>query len=372
MHGYYFLYKRHLKSGIVYYYKSYYLDGTISSGKSTGCRTKSAAKIYCDTLLKEGRINSGSNCTFAQYAKGFFDKDSVWVLDRKSLGTPEHPAISELYLQKLRGELKNHLLPYFGKIKYSRITPTEVKRFRLYLIENSNLAYKSINSVISTFRIISDTAMSDNVLLSSPLRGIKPLMNNSGPREAFTMEDAKKILNENWWNQTARLFSFVGAVTGMRLSEIQAIRKENLQPTYIDLRDQFIKGKIGPLKTKEARRIPLCSELHKLLTDRIEQSPDGFAFYDIGNSIASKILSQLIERTMPECKKERGYTFHSWRHFFNTYLLSENVSPIKVAAVLGHSTGVSSVQEIYTNFTEENYQEIYMAQEKLFKELKYW
>lgn len=370
MHGYYFLIKRHFKSGIIYYFKSYYLDETLSSAKSTGCRTKAAAKIYCDTLLKEGRINTGSNCTFAQYASHFFDDNSVWIQDRKFLGTPEHPAISELYIKKLRGELNNYLLPYFGEKKFSCITPTEVKRYRLHLLDTSNLAYKSINSIISTFRIISETAMADNILLFSPLRGIKPLMSNPSLRESFTMEDAKKLLKTDWWwNETARLYSFVAALTGMRLSEIQAIRKENLYPTYIDLRDQFLKGKLSPLKTREARRIPLCDELYTLLHDRIV---DDYVFYDIKNDVASKILSQLVERKMPERKKERGYTFHSWRHFFNTYLLSENVSPVKVAAVLGHSTGISSVQEIYTNFTEENYTEIYAAQKKLFTILKYW
>lgn len=77
-------------------------------------------------------------------------------------------------------------------------------------------------------------------------------------------------------------------------------------------------------------------------------------------------------KNMPDRKKERGYCFHSWRLFFNTYLLSNNVAPIKVDAVLDHSTGVSSVQEIYTNFTEADFTEIYEVQKKLFYELKYW
>ena len=47
MRGYFFVYKRTLKSGKkVYYYQTYKPDGTLSSGKSTGCRTKSAA-IHC-------------------------------------------------------------------------------------------------------------------------------------------------------------------------------------------------------------------------------------------------------------------------------------------------------------------------------------
>ncbi len=80
----------------------------------------------------------------------------------------------------------------------------------------------------------------------------------------------------------------------------------------------------------------------------------------------------MLVANMTERNEERGYCFHSWRHFYNTYLLSKNISPVKVASVLGHSTGVSSVLERYTNFTEADYKEIYEVQCELVKELKYW
>ena len=78
MRGYFFVYKRSLPSGKkVYYYQTYKPDGTLSSGKSTGCRTKSAAIHYCETLLMQGRIWSGTNITFANYAEHFFDYDTA-------------------------------------------------------------------------------------------------------------------------------------------------------------------------------------------------------------------------------------------------------------------------------------------------------
>lgn len=59
MHGYFVLYKRTLKSGKkIYYYQAYKPDGTLTSGKTTGCKTKSAAVHYCETLLMQGRKNS--------------------------------------------------------------------------------------------------------------------------------------------------------------------------------------------------------------------------------------------------------------------------------------------------------------------------
>ena len=374
MRGYFFVYKRTLPSGNkIYYYQTYKPDGTLTSGKSTGCKTKSAAIHYCQTLLMQGRIWTGSNIQFSSYAEHFFDYDSIWVQDKIASGTPEHPALSPLYLKKLQSNVRLHLLPYFAKRKFSTIKPTDIKEYRLYLLREKNLSFKSVNDVISTLKIIIDVALTDDVLIASPLRGIKPLMKNASVRSAFTLEDAKKILCEyKWVNQSQRLFNFVAAVTGMRLSEINSLRRENVKTTYIDLRDQYLRGELRPLKTKEARKIPICPELFEVLQKRINKSNDGYVFYDVGATKASNNLHKILVENMPERNEERGYCFHSWRHFYNTYLLSNNISPVKVAAVLGHSTGVSSVQERYTNFTEADYKEIYEVQSKLFNEMKFW
>ena len=101
MRSYFFVYKWTLKSGNkVYYYQTYKPDGSLSSGKSTGCKNKKVAIHYCETLLMQGRIWSGSNVLFSKYAEHFFDIDSIWVQDKIASGTQEHPALSPLYLKK--------------------------------------------------------------------------------------------------------------------------------------------------------------------------------------------------------------------------------------------------------------------------------
>ena len=77
----------------------------------------------------------------------------------------------------------------------------------------------------------------------------------------------------------------------------------------------------------------------------------------------------MLVKTMPEKRNEHGYCFHSLRHFANTYFLSQGIAPIKVACVLGHSTGVSSMQERYTNFTENDFTEFYEVQSELYRVL---
>ena len=115
MHGYFILYKRTLSSGKkIYYYQAYKPDGTLTSGKSTGCKTKAAAIHYCETLLMQGRIWTGSNISFKNYAEHFFDYDSIWVQNKKD-------GKVFLYFEKsakfLSAEIKN------GKINILSLTP---------------------------------------------------------------------------------------------------------------------------------------------------------------------------------------------------------------------------------------------------------
>jgi integrase len=64
-------------------------------------------------------------------------------------------------------------------------------------------------------------------------------------------------------------------------------------------------------------------------------------------------------------KKSANFLYHSWRHFFNTYLLSENVPLPKIKSVMGHSTGKGSMTENYEHFQPYMFQEVYVAQNKL-------
>ncbi len=103
MRGYFFVFKRTLQSGNkIFYYQAYKPDGTLSTARSTGCICKREAVRFCESLLMEGKIWTGTNLTFAQYATHFFDNDSIWVqppLQKKSPAGKYHTTGDE-YSQK--------------------------------------------------------------------------------------------------------------------------------------------------------------------------------------------------------------------------------------------------------------------------------
>lgn len=358
--------KRKIQKRKSIYYCQYRLsNGSLSNPFSTGCTSKTEAFLFVQNLIDEGKIRCGTDSLFFNYAAGFYANNSTWVLDKKSLGTENHPAIGDIQLRKYQSFTYNYFLKYMPNKLISSYIPTDIKEFRQELLDKENLSRKTINDIMSCLRIMFNAALDDGLIARNPFRGIKPLLTEPNPRDAFTLEEIKEITDYFRPNKNIRTFIIVAACTGMRLAEINSLRKSNIKENYIDLKDQYRAGKLLPLKTREARKIPICSELSKLLITSISDGKE-FVFDSLSDNRASTSLREMLKKSMPEKRKEHGYCFHSLRHFANTFYLSKEISPIKVACVMGHSTGVSSMQERYTNFTEKDFSEFYKIQSDLF------
>lgn len=356
------------KKKAIYYYQYRLSDGSLSTGKSTGCTSYNEAYAYVRNLIDTGVINCGSEIRFHNFVSTFFDENSIWTKDKKALGTDTKPSIGTIQLKKYRGFVHNYFLKYISNQLISSFTPSDVKEFRQKLLDNENLSRKTINDILSCLRIMFTSALDDGLIARNPFRGIKPLITEPNPRDAFTLDEVKVISNYFFTDKVIQTFIIVAACTGMRLAEINSLRKDNIRDTYIDLKDQFRGGKLLPLKTREARKIPICAELHNLLLNTIPEGKE-FVFDSLSDNRVSDLVRKMLIDTMPEKRKEHGYCFHSLRHFSNTYFLSKGIMPIKVASVLGHSTGISSMQERYTNFSEKDFFEFYEVQAKLFQYL---
>lgn len=314
-------------------------------------------------------LDNGSTLLFGTYANHWFDDGSPWLEDKLSEGTETKPAISLSTITSYRLNLEKHILPFFAKFKLCDIKPSNIKHFRTELIQEKELSRKTVNNVIGVMRIITDYALADNIIMFDPFRGIKPLRIENDTRDSFTYKEALKIFHSQWSNENVRVVSLVAALTGMRISEIFAIGKHSLFKNYIDVKQQIYRGILCPCKTKEKRKVPIPVELYQLLCQKISESDTDFCFDDINATLVLRHLNKNLDSlNMTEEKKQRNLCNHSWRHFFNTYLLANNIPEIKVKAVLGHSSGVGSMTDRYTNWRPEMFPEVYVLQEKLFND----
>lgn len=62
-------------------------------------------------------------------------------------------------------------------------------------------------------------------------------------------------------------------------------------------------------------------------------------------------------------RRERNICFHSWRHYLNTTMRSNNILDGKLRAMVGHSS--SKMTEHYTHFSTDDFSDIQEVQKKI-------
>lgn len=357
------IFPRKLASGkTVYYFRTYTPGGERTTAHSTGKTNKTQARNYCADLLAQGLLYSNTGMTFGVYADGFFDEDSQWYADKVQTGKGKEQPVAMNTVRNYQYALTNHLLPFFSRYKLMDIRPSDIKNFRNYLLEKK-LSNSVINVNCCVLKIIFNYATADQLMTTNPFASIQGMYQNARIRSSFTEEELTQILNRNWRKPDRKIFVLTAALTGMRISEICAIRKETLFDNYIDIRDQKIEEDLLPVKDGEKRKVRICRELYEQLEQCVSKTGN-FAFDDFQNTYRRAFYQNLgIDK---EERIKRGLSFHSLRHFLNTYLLTNGISEIKVKSILGHSSGKGSMTERYANFLPEHFDDVAELQKKLF------
>lgn len=337
------LYKR----GKYWYYKTYDSEGSRTFGKTTGLTKKSLAEEYCLELLKLNQLGL-SRLTLGDYTEHFFDDDSPFVKDRvKPL------AVSSL--RQHRQYLRLHILPTFRNTHLQDISFSDLKNFRQKLIKNG-LKANTINGIFQTFNQIMKYAYLDNKINKNPLQGFGTLPRPNN-RDSFKREEVIEICRKS--PKEIKDFIILLALTGMRMSECYGltendIRKEN-DVCFIELSQQLTDlGYYTPLKTKEKRIIPIADSLVSLIHSQT-----------VNHSYIKNHMKPIIRSV--EKWQERGLCIHSFRHFFITDTKANEINPLFVESVAGHS--LNGIEAIYTNFHAADLKSIRDWQDKLFSEI---
>lgn len=356
------IFPRKLKSGRkVYYYRVYDNNGNRCAARSTGQTNKTLAKNYCTNLLSKGLLYSGSSVAFCLYAKDFFADNSMWMHDKRLSSNGKEQAVSINTLKAYRHNNDDILIPYFNETKLRDITPYQIKQFRADMIQKG-FSNSAINLACSCLKIILSYALADKLITTDPFTSIKQMYTNAKVKCSFTEQELFKIFHSEWNNSERKIFALTAAVTGMRIGEISAIRRETLFENYIDVKDQLSNGDYIPVKDGEKRKVRICPKVYDMLKSCILRNR-GIAFSE--NQDTYRQFFYTVAGLTSFVRQKRKISFHSLRHFFNTYLITNGISEIKVKSIMGHSSGKGSMTERYTNFLPEHFDDIADLQEKL-------
>ncbi len=373
----------------VYYYRTYDAQGCRTTGRSTGKGTVPAADAYCRELQERGQLVSGPRPraesaipTLAAWAKA----EAWWqwgkcryLRGQLARSDESKPAVSRRYAQDALRDLKKWILPFHGEKRLDAITPKDCEDM-LFAWEKGSAsrkasAKKSINNRASIERIMLAEAERLGIIERNPwdrVKGFKPAKHAKG---ILTLAEAKKLLNPasvaTVWskNQVYYSASLLASVTGLRLGEVLALRREHLFPDHLHVAGSWGKLGLQPTKTKRVDDIPLPSFVYQTIMAWCAW--DGFIFsFKLGVRPASgnrcnDALTAALEKIgiAAEERTRRKLSYHSWRAFANTYMRAQGISGEKVRQLTRHAS--EEMTEHYSAFRLEDFKDVAAAQEEL-------
>lgn len=341
------LYKRKLRTGrIIWYYHAYDEDGKRIS-VSTGQTAKARAREYALSLAKQGKLIPQMykhSISFAEFAKPFWVwEECPYVTDIIKRGGE----YSRTFCESNKKSMDKHITSYFGTKRVAKITESEINKWLVDLPPSAGVSRATANKMLGLLRIILTEAVKQNIIDKNPADKVKPLIEKANSRDAFTRKEAVALLNdpEKWGNFLSYNASLVCAYTGLRAGEIRALRVCDIHDDRLVISHSWDE-KYGLKSTKsgKTREVPIPKLVHDALKEIAPDNPEGFIFSLTGGNspMSGRVLANALYRKLREIgiseeeRKERGLSFHSWRHFFNTQLVAAGVTGEITRAVVGH------------------------------------
>lgn len=387
------LLKKHIRNKYVWYFYYNYTDDGLyynrSNRFSTGIEVdfdnieKSKRKAYSTArkirfIKEKERLDTNCNDIFKNYTeKWFIWGECPYITAEQKRGRQ----LSRGNADTNRRILKSKLLPNFGKLKLKEITTSDIEKW-MFKMDKEGLSGRSINIYYGVLQSILSEAKRLSDIQKNPCDNVKRMAQKKFIREILTMEEYIQLSSEsnisNIWSDQIMYYTIylIGASCGLRLGEIQALKVKNIDIDKLSIKVSHSWDRtygIVPTKTKETRFVPITPKIAKYLTLCISVNPKGHVFSANGGE--SPLYHTTIIRAFykslnrigidEEKRKDRNLTFHSLRHFANTYF-NNHLAQNQTMKIIGHST--VQMNQHYDHITDEGLMVFRKVMEKLEKE----
>lgn len=268
--------------------------------------------------------------------------------------------------------LHTHLLPRFGSLPVSAITPNEVQRY-IKELQQAGKAPNTVRRIVGTLNNALNTAVRREIIAANPCRGgALDLPEGKVLKRPMVIfdEDVQTLVNAmppEW-----RLYVQLAVMTGMRAGEVCGLRRCDVDVRASVLRIEGAHSEVysvhlpeeerglqrGLPKNGEPRQSALPEALRKPLAEHLlrmkDPSPDALLFTTPTgepvrhHNVYKKVFRPTVRKLWPEPDPRNALTFHGLRHSCASILARRGVPPSVTQAQLGHKTAAMT-NEIYTH-----------------------
>lgn len=317
-----------------------YKNGFKPDGKTRYSSVYGASYSEVKTLLTDKRAEIKQDCLKCNFA--FSELSNLW------LECIVHNVKESTY-SNYSMKLEKHILPYFGAIRYEKLT---IKTFNDFIAEKLS-AGLSARYVSDICRVIKSITKFARVRLGYADKAELLSLPKCEKNERKMLSAAQQnLLAEYLINSVSptNLGIFISAVTGMRLGELCALKWSDidLEKRIITVSKtmQRIKNTSGKTATKivvtppksktSAREIPVPDVLYSYLK---AMHCDNDCYVLTGKKIFAE--PRTTQYRFKSILKKTGLpqvNFHALRHIFATRCVAVGVDVKTLSEILGHSS----------------------------------
>jgi len=263
----------------------------------------------------------------------------------------ENGSVQKNTLVGYNGYMKNHLLPFFGDMPLSDITPNRLQQY--INLKSKQYTVKTISEHLNLLRPIFDAAVEDGLIPFNVCNSqrIKLVGRKSEKVLAYTEEEFKEL--ESLLPRltgTNQLFLALSLYTGMRQGELFALRWTDIYLDYdlIDVTKSVEwpgrnKGEIKEPKTDNGyRKICIMPQLHAILA--AADCKDGYvlkgARQKSDEPMSHQAVKRLNDRINQAAEKygiQTRFLSHRARHTIATFMNNAGVDDVTITHTVGHS-----------------------------------
>jgi integrase len=261
------------------------------------------------------------------------DKNRNRILCEKTRSVYHH-----FMMKKFIPYLQENNIKTFGEID-----PPVIAKFQDRLLSEGNMP-QTINRYLSGINIVFNHLLITGVIKENPFDRIKALKTSDKSTEIRGCHDIDKmkgVFNTKWDNTPSYLLCLMIYSTGMRNSEIEKLKVENLIEidgiNFVDIKDSKTNNGI--------RLVPIHDFVYKKVRRYIKQTgkkEGDYIFSDHGGPNQSTLYNEANAFLGGKLKlseddlEEQKITFYSGRHFWKTLMSSEGLGDDIEEFFMGH------------------------------------
>jgi integrase len=249
---------------------------------------------------------------------------------------------------------RNHLIPFFGRVKLRDLSPPHVRAFKARKIE-AGLNPNTVGVMQGVLSAALNQAVDDGLIFQNPASRVKKAATRGEtPIRSLSQEEASRLLRAATGTRDEALIT-LALRTGMRQGELAALRWEDLdlgtKPNITVRRsaDTRTSTIVSTTKTGKERRVGIGPRtVETLEAHRGRQRLERIAartWYDSGlvfpNTKGKIRRRDSVVRSLKALLEEAGIPtdvrFHDLRHTAGTLALRQGVPLHTVSRMLGHS-----------------------------------